>query len=103
METDLTNLDPFIQTAHTEVSELSYEEQRKTQIELWLAAHFVLLRERELDSKTNKDQKESYGWEKGKGYEATRYGQQALALDKGNELSSGADSPSSDVAFRHTG
>ena len=100
MDTDISDLTPFIDTAHTDVQELSYDEERKTKIELWLSAHFVELQEKELDSKTVEGNKESYGWEKGKGYEATRYGQTALALDRGSELSGGEEK---DVHFKHTG
>lgn len=89
LDTDLTDLTPFIDTAHLEVKNLSYSEERKVQIEKWLAAHFASIRDKEVDAKVIEGDREDYAGETGRGYESTRYGQQALSLDVKGELGSG--------------
>jgi len=52
------------------------------EIELWIAAHFVAIREGKVTDETMGDGKVAFERAKmGKGLEATSYGQQALVLD----------------------
>lgn len=99
IDTDIADLEPFIKTAHIDIKDTAYPESRKAIIELWAAAHFTAIREKTLTSKTVEGDKENYGWKKGEGYKATRYGQQALDLDYKNELGPG----SKEVLVKHTG
>lgn len=99
LDTDIADLTPFIDTAHLEVKDLTYSDDRKIQIEKWLAAHFASVRDSELDSKTVDGNREDYAGETGQGYESTRYGQQALSLDVEGQLGSG----SKRVSFNYVG
>ena len=78
---------PFIDTANLIVTEnlvgLGHSDGRLKQIELYLAAHFVAITEERggLVRSATGDDAETYSDPKGKGFESTRYGQQAMALD----------------------
>ena len=91
------DVDQFIETANLIVDEelLSegHSDARLKQIELYLAAHFLTITEEHggLMSSSEGESKETFnpGDEgKGGGYQMTRYGQQAMALDVSGVLSS---------------
>ncbi len=92
IDTDLTDLVPFIAAAHVIVSEdltgKGMTVSRLTEIERWLAAHFVAMREdgaRLTDVETG-DGQYTFGGELGQELKFTRYGQQALLLDNSGTL-----------------
>lgn len=99
-DTDIEDLGPFITSAHALVEDLSYDEPRKIEIEKWLTAHLASAMDRELTSKAIEGNEESYAGEYGQQLAATLYGQQAMVLDTGNELSS---SGAKDVKFKYVG
>lgn len=101
LETDLTDLTPFIDTAHLEVKDLDLDDERKAQVEKWLAAHFAAIRDKRVESKSIEGNKEKYAGKTDMGYKSTQYGQQALLLDTSGGLEG---SPDTDVVkFKHTG
>jgi hypothetical protein len=85
------SMDPYITTAHLIVDEQlstsGYSEDRLTQIELWLSAHFaaasnndeLVTQDRAGTSSTSYAANPSVA--SSTGYGTTRYGRQALALD----------------------
>ena len=86
IDTTLTDLSSFITTANLIVNEDlepkgTLSEDRLKQIELYLSAHFVTMRERQLKSEEFGDSKDVFLGEVGEGYASSTYGQQALALD----------------------
>lgn len=95
---DLTSLWVFIQSASVLVDELladkGLSDDRLTEIERWLAAHFVAMRND--SSRVTEVQvgesRERYGeYQRGvlaEGLKMTRYGQQAMVLDTTGTLSS---------------
>lgn len=101
METDLDNLTPFIDAAHLEAKDLPLDDDRKAQVEKWLAAHFAAIRDKRVESKSIEGNKEDYAGKTEMGYSATQYGQQALMLDTSGQLGSSPDS--NPVKFKHTG
>jgi len=101
LDTDLDNLTPFIDTAHLDVKDLEYSDDRLAQIEKWLAAHYAAIRDKRVESKSIEGDREDYAGETGMGYNATQYGQQALMLDKEGQLDTTTDTK--DVKFKHTG
>ncbi len=98
VETGLTNLTSFITTASLLVDEelvgTGMSDERLTEIEKYLAAHFVLMLEERgglLETRSGESE-DTYALDVGRGLAQTRYGQQALFLDtsgKLNALSSG--------------
>ena len=99
-DTDLDNLAPFINTAHNIVKQTSYDEGKRTDLELWLSAHLAAARDRRLSSKSIEGNREDYMGEGGKQLEATMYGQTVLTLDDANEIDSKG---AKNVTFKHTG
>ncbi len=81
------DVDPFIAIATLMVDESlvnqSLSDARLTQIELWLAAHFVAVAEERgaLVSSEKGESKEEYEIKVGEGLNMTRFGQQVLMLD----------------------
>ncbi len=92
IDTDLTDLVPFIAAAHVIVSEeltgKGMSVSRLTEIERWLAAHFVAMREdsARLSGKEVGDAQYTFGGELGEELKFTRFGQQALLLDSSGIL-----------------
>ena len=84
IETDL-DVNPFINTATIIVDEdlvdQGFSAVRLREIELYLAAHFTTLRERQLESEEFGDAKDEFLGKVGKGLDASIYGQQAKSLD----------------------
>lgn len=101
LETDLANLQPFIDTANVIVQDIDVSDELKTEIEKWLAAHFASMRDQRVDSKSISDKSEDYEGETGMGYQATRYGQQAMQLDPTGTLAESGGGQK--VKFKHTG
>ena len=92
IDTGLTDLTPFIAAAHIIVSEdlsnKGFTNRRLTEIERWLAAHFVAMREDKarLTGVETGDSQYTFGGELGEDLKFTRYGQQALILDTSGTL-----------------
>lgn len=88
IETKVGDLTPFIAAAHLLVERhvtphLSDEALLK-EIERWLAAHFLAVRDPRLTQQRIGDASENYEGAVGvlaQGLEATRYGRQAVAID----------------------
>lgn len=88
LDTDI-NTTPFIETANvfindllsTEISEGTVSAAVLRQMELWLAAHFVSIRDKPVKSEKAGDGQVTYAVQEGKGLDATPYGQQVKAID----------------------
>lgn len=93
-DTELTDLKPFIRTASILVDSLAARDTNSDltaatlkQIEVWLAAHFVALRDPvALSEKTGEAQITYFLGKPGMGLEATPYGQAAISLDTTGRL-----------------
>lgn len=87
-----TSLDttPFIDTANALVNQAllvqGFSEAYLTQIEKYLSAHFVTVRERQLKGEKLGDASNTYGGEFGQGLRFSQYGQQVLILDTSGTL-----------------
>lgn len=100
ISTELTDILPFIQAAnriiedHLEGQGLADATLRE--IERWLSAHFVAIRENSarVTEESIEDASAKYGGTYGMGLKSTLYGQTALALDSTDVLST-LDSPPS--------
>jgi len=80
---------PFIKVANLLVNShvtCTDDEEILTEIERWLAAHFVGIRDKEVKSYSIGDIKQSFAVNTGANLNATEYGQQAILLDPCNEL-----------------
>ena len=95
IDTDLDNLVPFINAANMLVDKMladedEMDENQKKQIELWLSAHFVAIRDPVLQREKIGDAQADY-WlgtvEGAKGLLMTPYGQMACTLDTSGRLS----------------
>ena len=87
IDTDLTNeqITPFLIAANTMVADLllneNYSVTTLQEIERWLAAHFVAVRDPQVTSEKIGDAQAVYEGKTGKGLESTRYGQQVMTLE----------------------
>ena len=85
IDTSLTPLTPFIDTAHLMVDEnllgSGLTEAVLTKIELFLSAHLVTLREKQIRIEEFGDSKNEYEGKTGMGLESSHYGQTVLLLD----------------------
>ncbi len=94
IDTSLTTaqVNAFINTAHSIVtlnlSAKGLTNATLAQIELWLAAHLLSIRDQRKKAIKVDDVSVTYQGETGMGLKATLYGQQALALDYTNTLAS---------------
>lgn len=90
IETDLEDITLFMETAEMIVDEQltgkGLSDDRLAKIELYLSAHFVTLRERQLKSEKFGDASETYQGETGMNLKASFYGQTALSLDTTGSL-----------------
>lgn len=81
----IADLTPFINAAHLLVDELcvpaGYTEDHLTQIELWLSAHFVAIRDPRITSESIGAASQSYASSGGLNLGSTTYGKQAEMLD----------------------
>ncbi len=95
IDTDVSEFEPFIQAAENVVTAIvvpagSLSDIELKEIERWLAAHFVAIKDQDAGMIRELQVGQTihrYGSQLGKGLEATWYGQQALALDSTLALS----------------
>ena len=89
--TSMIDLSPFITAANLIVTDKlgssGLSSATLTEIERWLAAHFVVCKERQPTSKRIGETEESYNWNTNTGLLRTTYGQAAIALDTTGTLS----------------
>lgn len=100
IETSLTDsqINAFINTAHHHVQDnllnKGLSASKLTQIELWLSAHFLAIRDQRVESEGVAGEWQArYQGKTGMGFEATTYGQQALMLDTTGTLASSGLKP----------
>lgn len=90
IDTQLTNIDLFIDTANIivdeDLSDVGMSDVRLNKIELYLSAHFVCLREKQLTSENFGSASETYQGKTGMNLQSTNYGQTAMMLDKSGTL-----------------
>lgn len=93
IETSLadTLINAFINTAHHLVQEdllnKGLSSDLLTEIELWLAAHFLAIRDKRVEKESvGNEWSATYQGKTKMGFEATTYGQQALMLDTTGSL-----------------
>lgn len=94
IDTTLTveQVHPFLEAANSLVTELYgsdtiYAEKHLQQIEIWLAAHFVALRDDRISKEKIGDANVEYEGKTGMGLNFTRYGQQVMVLDHQGKIS----------------
>lgn len=89
--TSMSDLEPFITAANIVVtnrlSGSGLSSDTLAEIERWVAAHFVVCKERQPTSKRIGETEESYNWNTNTGLLRTSYGQAAIALDTTGTLS----------------
>lgn len=87
IDTDLTaeQITPFLRTANTMVTDLlsseGYSSSTLKNIECWLAAHFVAMRDPQVTKEKIGDVNAEYEGKTAMGLNSTRYGQQAMVLE----------------------
>lgn len=82
IDTSLTDLTAFILVASQQVDRISgLTAAVLKEIERWLAAHFVAIRDKRTSKDNVGDSSHTYEGKTGMGLQFTRYGQQALLLD----------------------
>lgn len=87
IDTDLTDeqVTPFLAAANTMVTDLLLDENYSAttlqEIERWLAAHFVAVRDPQVTTEWIGDAKAQYEGKTGMGLSSTRYGQQVTVLE----------------------
>ena len=90
VDTTITDLAPFITIANLLVEDKlassGTSEAMLKEIERWLAAHFVAIRDPRAKSESIGGISVSYFGQAGEGLKSTLYGQQALALDLSGAL-----------------
>ncbi len=90
IDTDLTDISAFMQSAAAITSEVlsstTLSSDLKKEIERWLAAHFISMRDQRVKSEKTGDASFTYEGNTGMGLKFTRYGQQAMALDISGSL-----------------
>lgn len=91
VDSEITTLIPFITAANLLVTERlgtsSLSAAQLKEIERWLAAHFVAVRDRRTSQETLGSANQSFTGKTGYGLEFTPYGQQVLLLDSTGLLS----------------
>jgi len=103
IDTELTvdEVAPFLSTAHVMVDALltgeEYGEDLLTQIETWLAAHFVAVRDPRISKEKAGEGDWTYHGKSGLGLNHTPYGQQVMILDHHGVLAEVAASKMSAV------
>jgi len=89
VDSEISDLTPFINTAHELVLELcsdsGYSQNRLDMIECWLAAHFYAIRDPRAQSESA-GVSASYQGQTGMYLSSTSYGQQAIMLDTSGSL-----------------
>jgi len=93
IDTELTDCDAFIAIATLQVDAIAalgiLGASVLEQIETWLSAHYVAIRDRQASKVTVLDSSHTYDGKTGTGLEATLWGQQALQMDTTGTLASG--------------
>lgn len=94
--TALDNLTAFIMPANMLVNELlldkGFDEARLTEIERWLAAHLVAIRDPRMTERSLENSRQGYEAPRiGQHLNGTRYGQMAIMLDTSRTLAALAD------------
>lgn len=86
----ISDLDPFIEAANELVTEIcvpaAYTDTRLAQIERWLSAHFIAIRDPRYQTEGIGAASVSYQGQTQMNLSATTYGQQALLLDTAGGL-----------------
>ena len=86
------DVDPFITAANLIVDEVlsgeGYTDAYLTEIERWLAAHLVAMRQRQITGEDYGEAGVKYGGKFGVGLDFTQYGQQVKILDTSGKLAS---------------
>lgn len=101
IDTDISDTTPYITTANvlinsalaTEIAAGDVDSDVLEQMELWLAAHFVAVRQGAPKMEKAGDGAATYFGRDGMGLESTPYGQQALALDTTGRLAASGKKP----------
>ena len=87
---DTIELDPFIEVANQLVTELctdsDYADDRLTEIERWLSAHFYHIDDQHVADEKAGDVSVSYQYKVDLALNQTKYGQQAMLLDTAGNL-----------------
>jgi len=87
---DTIELDPFIEVANQLVTELctdsDYDDERLTEIERWLSAHFYHIDDQQVANEKAGDVAVSYQYKVELALNVTKYGQQAMVLDTAGNL-----------------
>ncbi len=97
LDTAITDLTPFIESAHELVEELcnptgsTLTEARLTLIETWLAAHFYATRDQQFSSRNAGSAGGSYQGQTTMMLSSTFYGQQAMLMDTTGALAIWSD------------
>ena len=90
IDSTVSDLTPFITLASLLVSSKlesrGLSEGLLKEIERWLAAHFIAIRDPRSKSESVGDISVTYGGTTGEGLKATLYGQQAIAIDPSGTL-----------------
>lgn len=90
IDTVVDSLAPFITAANTMVNGVllnrGLTDEELKQIELWLAAHFVAIRDPRLSSESMGAASQSFAIQVALGLDQTTYGQQAKILDRTGTL-----------------
>ena len=93
VSSEITDLDPFIDSANRlvtavlgDVSTSVLSDDQKTDVELWLAAHFITIWDNRRSSEKAGSVGESYQYKLGLGLKSSMYGQQAMMLDTTGKL-----------------
>ena len=89
VSSEVTDLTPFITAANLMVTDYLdgvHSDELLKEIERWLAAHFVSIRDNRRASEKADDVAESYQYKLGLGLESSMYGQQAMRMDSSGKL-----------------
>jgi len=89
IDTDLSSLTPFIGAANQLVDGITgLSAAELKEIERWLAAHFVAIRDQRTAKDNTGDSSHTYGGKTGMGLDFTAYGQMVKLLDTTGYLAS---------------
>ena len=97
ISTELTAEDvtPFLNSANNvvtdDLSDEGYTATRLKNIEMWLAAHFVAIRDPQMSKEKYGDGEHTFQGKTGMGLEATLFGQQVMLFDTNGVLKAIAD------------
>lgn len=102
IETEKSDLSPFITAANLTINEQmptgDISEELLTEIETWLAAHYLTAYSPRAQKEQIGPRRVTYEGQTGEGLSGSRYGQKAMTLDPTGELG-GSSKPSPAVDF----